>query len=148
MNAPSSTSISKPVSSPALTKNQTLVFDALTRAEAPMSAYTILDKLRDHGFRAPLQVYRALDKLLEFGMVHRLESLNAFVACAHQHNSCCGAGHGNGTVAFAICDSCGQVSEFHDHEVDHRLNDWAKAKKFQPAKTTIEIRGLCEACAA
>jgi Fur family zinc uptake transcriptional regulator len=137
-----------PVSSPALTKNQTLVFDVLDRSEAPMSAYTILDKLRDHGFRAPLQVYRALDKLTEFGMVHRLESLNAFVACAHRESSCCGAGHGHGTVAFAICESCSQVMEFHDHAVDHRLGDWAKSKGFKPSKTTIEIRGLCQACAA
>jgi len=144
MNAP----VSSPVSSPALTKNQNLVFDVLTRSDAPMSAYTILDKLRDHGFRAPLQVYRALDKLTEFGMVHRLESLNAFVACAHRESECCGAGHGHGTVAFAICESCGHVFEFHDHQVDHRLGDWAKGRGFKPAKTTIEIRGLCEACAA
>ncbi|WP_117192711.1 Fur family transcriptional regulator [Rhizobium terrae] len=145
MNAP----VSSPVSSPALTKNQSLVFDVLTRSDQPMSAYTILDKLRDQGFRAPLQVYRALDKLTEFGMVHRLESLNAFVACAHRASDCCGAhGHGHGTVAFAICESCGHVFEFHDHEVDHRLEGWTKGKGFKAAKTTIEIRGLCDACAA
>ncbi len=139
-----------PIVNPALTKNQTLVFDVLNRAEGPMSAYTILDKLRDHGFRAPLQVYRALDKLTEFGMVHRLESLNAFVACAHRDHECCGGahGHGHGTVAFAICESCNQVLEFHDHKVDHNLGDWAKSKGFKPSKTTIEIRGLCEKCAA
>jgi len=57
---------------PDLTKNQSLVMGALTRADGPLSAYTILDQLRDQGFRAPLQVYRALDKLVEFGMVHRL----------------------------------------------------------------------------
>ncbi|HEX5933140.1 MAG TPA: Fur family transcriptional regulator [Pseudorhizobium sp.] len=135
------------MNAPALTKNQSLVFDVLTKSDGPLSAYTILDRLRDSGFRAPLQVYRALDKLLEHGMVHRLESLNAFVACAHPQSSCC-TGHGHGTVAFAICDSCGQVIEFHDHEVDHRLGDWARGRKFRPAKTTIEIRGLCEACAA
>lgn len=139
-----------PIVTPALTKNQSLVFDVLTRADAPVSAYTILDRLRDHGFRAPLQVYRALDKLTEFGMIHRLESLNAFVACAHRNSECCGggSGHGHGTVAFAICDSCGNVSEFHDDKVDYRLGDWAKAKGFKPAKTTIEIRGLCHGCAA
>ncbi|WP_210056439.1 Fur family transcriptional regulator [Neorhizobium petrolearium] len=145
MNAP----VSSPASTPALTKNQSLVFEVLNSSDAPMSAYTILDKLRDHGFRAPLQVYRALDKLTEFGMVHRLESLNAFVACAHPNSECCSTGHGHhGTVAFAICESCGHVFEFHDHQVDHRLGDWAKGKGFKPAKTTIEIRGLCEACAA
>ena len=129
---------------PQLTKNQGLVFDVLRRSEQPVSAYTILDKLRDHGFRAPLQVYRALDKLLEFGLVHRLESLNAFVACAHPAESCCR----HGTVAFAICNSCGHVDEFHDHEVDHRLEAFTKARRFKPEKTTIEIRGLCAACAA
>ena len=87
-----------------LTRNQSLVFDALVGSDGPLSAYTLLDRLREHGFRAPLQVYRALDKLVEFGMVHRLESLNAFVACAHASESCC---HDHGTVAFAICNSCG-----------------------------------------
>src|SRR5690606_26549261 len=48
-----------------LTKNQALVLNALSRAEGPLSAYTILDRLRDDGFRAPLQVYRALEKLQE-----------------------------------------------------------------------------------
>ncbi|MCJ8506790.1 transcriptional repressor [Rhizobium lemnae] len=125
-----------------LTKNQTLVLDVLTRSEGPLSAYTILDKLRDHGFRAPLQVYRALEKLLEFGLVHRLESLNSFVACAHREHACCS----HGTVAFAICESCGQVSEFHDHVIDDQLNSWTRGKGFKPSKTTIEIRGLCAAC--
>lgn len=125
-----------------LTKNQTLVLDVLTRSEGPLSAYTILDKLRDHGFRAPLQVYRALEKLLEFGLVHRLESLNSFVACAHREHTCCS----HGTVAFAICESCGHVSEFHDHVIDDQLNHWTRGKGFKPSKTTIEIRGLCAAC--
>ncbi|MDK4723029.1 MULTISPECIES: Fur family transcriptional regulator [Rhizobium] len=132
------------MTTPMLTKNQSLVFDILTKAEAPLSAYTILDKLRDQGFRAPLQVYRALDKLLEYGVVHRLESINSFVACAHPHEDC----HSHGLVAFAICESCGQVIEFHDDEVDHRLMDWLKSQKFKAEKSTIEIRGHCANCAA
>ena len=131
-----------------LTKNQLHVLEKLEAASAPLSAYTLLDQLRERGFRAPLQVYRALDSLIKEGFVHRLESLNAFVACAHRESECCGGGHCHGTVAFAICDSCGHVSEFHDDEVDHRLGDWSKAKGFKPAKTTIEIRGLCRDCAA
>ena len=127
---------------PALTKNQALVFDALTKVQTPMSAYTILDQLRDHGFRAPLQVYRALDKLLDFGLVHRLESLNAFVACSHAQ---C---HGAGLIAFAICETCGQVSEFADQSVSRRLRNWAADNRFKPAKTTIEIRDTCSSCTA
>jgi len=58
--------------------------DLLKNNKVPLSAYDILDKLHDFGFRAPLQVYRALDKLIELGLVHRLETLNAFVACQHK----------------------------------------------------------------
>ena len=125
----------------ALTKNQALVFETLARAKTPMSAYTILDQLRDNGFRAPLQVYRALDKLLEAGLIHRLESMNAFVACSHEQ---C---HAAGLIAFAICENCGQVLEFADAAVSRHLTDWAQDHKFNVAKTTIEIRGACNTCA-
>lgn len=125
-----------------LTRNQTLVLDTLARADGPLSAYTILDRLRGDGFRAPLQVYRALEKLLGFGLVHRLESLNAFVACAHPH---C---HAQGLIAFAICEDCGQVDEFADAVVRERLGAWSADHGFRPEKTTIEIRGHCAACSA
>ena len=127
---------------PQLTRNQSLVFDALTNAEGPLSAYTILDKLRDHGFRAPLQVYRALDKLLEFGLVHRLESLNAFVACAHRHDH----EHEHGVTAFAICEDCGQVTEICDPGMEERLSVLAGLQHFKTEKTTIEMRGHCRNC--
>ncbi len=123
-----------------LTKNQSLVFSALSDARAPLSAYTILDRLREDGFRAPLQVYRALEKLLEIGLVHRLESINAFVACAHPQ---C---HNHGTMAFAICEDCGNVREFTDDQIAERLADWARTENFRPHKTIIELRGQCQAC--
>jgi Fur family zinc uptake transcriptional regulator len=123
-----------------LTRNQSLVLDTLSRADGPLSAYTILDRLRDEGFRAPLQVYRALDKLTGLGLVHRLESLNAFVACVQPH---C---HGGGMVAFAICERCGQVDEFADEVVVERLSGWAGKHDFHPHKTTIELRGTCATC--
>ncbi len=128
---------------PQLTKNQSLVMGALAHSDGPMSAYTILDKLRDNGFRAPLQVYRALDKLLEYGLVHRLESLNAFVACScpHEHE------HDHGVTAFTICEGCGQVTEFHDEVIEDRLSTLVRAQEFKTEKTTIEIRGHCKSCA-
>lgn len=127
---------------PELTKNQALVFGSLSDAGGPLTAYAILDLLRDNGFRAPLQVYRALDKLVEYGMVHRLESLNAFVAC--RHTGC--AAHG--AAAFAICESCGSVIEFMPDEAIDLLNKWTKAAGFGLARTTIELRGTCKACLA
>ena len=123
-----------------LTKNQALVFQALTKSPVPKTAYGLLDDLRSAGFRAPPQVYRALDKLVESGLVHRLESMNAFVACSHD------ACHPAGMVAFAICDRCGQATEFNDEIVAERLDDWTLARQFTPSRTTIEIRGECAEC--
>lgn len=125
-----------------LTKNQSLVLGALSETGTPMSAYDILDRLRDSGLRAPLQIYRALEKLVDQGAVHRLESMNAFVACSHA--KC----HDAGLVAFAICDECGTVSEFSDAEVSKRLGAWTRRNRFTATKTTIEIRGACSACSA
>jgi len=125
---------------PELTKNQALVFGSLSDAGGPLTAYAILDLLRDNGFRAPLQVYRALDKLVEYGMVHRLESLNAFVACSHKGCS------GHGAAAFAICEKCGDVREFSPDEAIRALKDWTDSQGFKLARTTIELRGTCKDC--
>ena len=127
-----------------LTKNQALVFGALEKSEGPMSAYAILDSLREAGFRAPLQVYRALDKLVEEGLAHKLESMNAFVACAHPEEKC--ANHG--LTGFAICDVCGHVIEFHHHGLENDLETLLQSKGFTPEKTVVEIRGKCDHCRA
>ncbi len=124
-----------------LTRNQELVLGTLNHSAGPLSAYDILDRLRGDGLRAPLQVYRALDKLVERGLAHRLESLNAFVACADAH---C---HRKGLIAFAICERCGKVDEFADPVIEDRLGGWAESKGFTVERTTMEIRGRCAECA-
>ncbi len=123
-----------------LTRNQELVLGTLTASNGPLSAYDILDKLRADGLRAPLQVYRALEKLVDRGLAHRLESLNAFVACADTH---C---HRKGLIAFAICESCGKVDEFADAIIEERLGAWAGKEGFKVERTTMEIRGRCAEC--
>ena len=125
-----------------LTRNQSLVLGKLEAAPGPLSAYTLLDLLRDDGFRAPLQVYRALDTLIKEGFVHRLESLNAFVACCEPHD------HSHRMTAFAICDRCGQVAEFSDHAVGEKLDEWIGASGFAAKKAVIEFRGTCAKCLA
>lgn len=126
---------------PDLTKNQSLVFETLSQAGAPLSAYTILDQLREHGFRAPLQVYRALDKLLERGLIHRLESLNAFVACQHNHS------HNHlGTTVFVICGTCGDVNELNDQVVSDQLMRRAVEENFRVESAMVELRGCCAGC--
>ena len=123
-----------------LTRNQELVLGTLNHSAGPLSAYDILDRLRGEGLRAPLQIYRALDKLVERGLAHRLESLNAFVACADAH---C---HRRGLIAFAICADCGKVDEFADEVIEERLGGWADQQGFTVERTTMEIRGRCAEC--
>jgi Fur family transcriptional regulator, zinc uptake regulator len=123
-----------------LTRNEQLVFGELENASMPLSAYTILDGLRPEGMRAPLQIYRALEKLVALGKVHKLESLNAFVACSHPH---CGA---HSISAFGICDKCEAVFEIADDGLSAVLQKLAKANSFVSKRAVIELRGLCASC--
>lgn len=125
-----------------LTKNQSLVMNTLAQAHGPLSAYTILDELRDQGFRAPLQVYRALDKLVELGLVHRLESLKSFVAC--QHPLC--DGEENEMVLFTICERCGDVDEIVSNTLASAVKGLAQDIEFSLDNSVIELRGLCAGC--
>ena len=123
-----------------LTKNQMLVLSVLEESSIPLSAYTILERLGEHGLRAPPQVYRALDKLLDLGLAHKLASMNSFLACQHTQ---CGS---HQVTSFAICDGCEQVSEIINTEFERQLNSLAKDVGLQPTRSTIEIHGLCDQC--
>lgn len=125
-----------------LTKNQLRVLEKLEASSGPLSAYMLLDQLREQGFRAPLQVYRALDGLMNAGFVHRLESMNAFVACSEPHD------HSHRLIAFAICDKCGHVSEFSDEVIGEQLDAWVGSTGFAAKRAVIEFRGTCAKCAA
>ncbi len=123
-----------------LTRNQQLVYDAVQHSSEPLSAYTLLDKLRGDGLKAPLQIYRALDKLVEQGLVHRLETLNAFVACQHAHDDTQSA------TVFMICETCGTVAECSNACLSGDLQQLATGNGFKVAKTSIELRGTCGKC--
>lgn len=124
----------------ALTRNQRLVFEVLERSSKPLSAYELLEKLQPSGLKAPPQIYRALEKLSQKGMIHRLESLNAFVACSHPDcaNSI--------DSVFAICSSCGGVDEFHGEKVIEILKTAALEDGFFLESSTIELKGNCTKC--
>ena len=123
-----------------LSNKQQLFMDLREKKPNPMSAYMILDQLRDSGFRAPLQIYRALEKLIDMGRVHRLESLNAFIACSHM--SC----EKGGATAFVICDRCENVQEVCDESVSLFLAGLTQKAKFRASKSSIELHGVCDAC--
>ena len=81
------------------------VLEALLASHAPLGAYELIDRLAEQGARpAPITIYRALDFLREQGLVHRIESRNAFIACVHNHAS-------GDPVVFLICEKCGAVGE-------------------------------------
>lgn len=139
--APETTPVSQQmIDRTSLSQNQKLVLNVLEKGTGAMSAYMILDELRDVGLRAPLQVYRALEKLILIGRVHRLESLNAFISCSHL--SC----EKNSVPAFVICDKCDQVEEICDDTVSLFLAGLEEKTKFKTSKSSIELHGVCDAC--
>lgn len=122
-------------------RNQQLVLDVLRQADKPLGAYEVLGLLRDQGLRAPLQIYRALERLIADGAVHRIESVNAYALCSHDH---CGT---NGHAVFAICTQCGIATELRDPALDRLLNRLARKQRFSTKATTVELSGVCEDCA-
>jgi Fur family zinc uptake transcriptional regulator len=122
-----------------LNSTQERVHRILQDARRPLTAYAILDQLRGHTKATPPTVYRALSKLIACGLVHRIESLNAYVTCpGHSHP---------GVAAFAICSNCGSVEEFVDSRIGDRLRAWSRSHSFRLQDTAVELKGLCAACA-
>lgn len=124
-----------------LTRNQRLVLDAIDRAKRPVGAYEILRRLQPQGLHSPVQIYRAVDRLILLGNVHRVEKLNAFVACSCPH------GDTGRTAILAICEDCGRVTEFHDEAIESRLDAWAKTSGFHIERVCLELTGRCGSCA-
>ncbi|TBR12307.1 MAG: transcriptional repressor [Lysobacter sp.] len=111
-------------------------------AGRPLKAYELLDRMKaTHEGAAPPTVYRALDFLLENGFIHRLASINAFVACHHP-------GAAQHAVPFLICDNCQAAVELEDEHVVDALTHRALALGFKPRAQTLEVHGLCAKCVA
>jgi Fur family zinc uptake transcriptional regulator len=116
------------------------VLQALLSSHRPLGAYEIIEQLaKDIQRPAPITVYRALDFLMENGLVHRIESRNAFLACAHNHDEL-------SMVAFLICDHCGSVGEIPATPVANSINDAARGTGFVPKLSVVEITGTCVHC--
>jgi Fur family zinc uptake transcriptional regulator len=116
------------------------VLRALLASHKPLGAYEIIDALAQQMPRpAPITVYRALDFLMANGLVHRIESRNAYLACAHGHDAAA-------LVAFLICDRCGSVGEIPAAAVAQSLNAAARTSGFAPKLSVVEITGTCAHC--
>jgi Fur family zinc uptake transcriptional regulator len=117
------------------------VLRLILQAGEPVGAYALLDSLKAlTGGGKPPTVYRALDFLLAQGLIHRVERLNAFVGC---HD---GAVHAH-AAQFLICRTCGRATEVEDAAVEKAIAAAAASAGFTPARTTVEIEGVCAECA-
>lgn len=128
-----------------LTALRRRVLELVWGGHGPILAYDILDLLRDERMRdqkrgaAPPTVYRALDFLLANGLIHRIESLNAYIGCGAPSD-----GHAG---QFLICGDCGSVGELDDPDITRLIAAKAEAMGFAVAHQTIEAMGLCPECA-
>lgn len=116
------------------------VLEYLLQDHRAMGAYDILEKLRADGFGSqPPVAYRALEFLVTHGFAHKIEKLNAFVACSHP-----GAGH---SPAFMICRNCDTVAEAETTPAAGDLGEAARAAGFVIERAVVEAEGLCPTCA-
>ena len=125
---------------PRLTRNERLVFAALSESGGPMKAYDLLARLKDAGVRAPMTIYRALDGLAAKGLVHKIDALNAFVICSHDS--------GHSVQKFLICRDCGATIEAPPTELEQEVCNLAAETGFAVTTARLEVVGLCRACKA
>lgn len=118
--------------------NDLRVLRVLREANGPLTAYQILDHLKDAGISGPPTVYRALSNLMELGLAHRIETLNAYLLCRDQQHCM--------RPAFAICEQCGTVAEFSDSLMQTRLQEITEQMGFGARAGSIEVRGRCAEC--
>ena len=127
-----------------LTPIRARVLGLIADAGKPVKAYDLLDRVRageGAGADAPPTIYRALDFLLANGFIHKLQSVNAFVACHHPNSD-------QHSVPFLICDSCHNAVELEDEKVVALLTKQARALGFEPQAQTLEVHGRCARCEA
>jgi Fur family zinc uptake transcriptional regulator len=124
----------------ALTELRRRVLELVWEGHRPVGAYDLLEKLqRERRKAAPPTVYRALDFLMENGLIHKIESLNAFVGCGAPAQR-----HGG---QFLICQICGAVAELNDATVSRRIAAKAADLGFEVESQMVEVLGTCPDCA-
>ncbi|MBC8749911.1 Fur family zinc uptake transcriptional regulator [Paraburkholderia sp. WC7.3g] len=124
-----------------LTPIRRKVLELLLNSGRATKAYSLLDEMRQiHPGSAPPTVYRALDFLLSAGLVHRIESINAFTVC-HDLTQC---QHG----ILVVCQQCGSVTELYQPKLRQALVAQIEDAGYRLASDEIELKGLCAACQA
>jgi len=125
------------------TKLRQDVFQEIASTYTSIGAYDILARLAEKGTRlAPISVYRAIDALIEAGVIHRLESKNAYFACRRLD-------HATGRrPIFLACERCNAVLEADAEGIFDTIDRVSRAASFQPRVKFVEVSGLCRSCAS
>jgi Fur family zinc uptake transcriptional regulator len=129
-----------------LTATRRRVLELVWQNHRAVKAYDLLSHLKAEDPSAkPPTIYRALDFLMEEGLIHRVESLNAFVGCNHPatEGSEPSSAH---ECQFFICEQCQEVTEFCTEALNRQLRQLAEASQFHVTRHTIELHGLCHRC--
>ena len=123
-----------------MTRQRRAVLAVLLAERRPLSAYELRDMLLpEDAAITPASVYRCLDFLVEHGLVHRLETTRAFIACDHPDHP-----H---AVQFLICRQCGAVVEAEDTRVAAAADSLGQRLGFVLDQRTVELTGVCATCA-
>lgn len=139
-----------------VSRNQDLVLGVLRAAAGrALTAYEVLARLEAVRVRGPQTVYRALDALRQAGLVHRIESINAFTVCVHADGTGAHGAkrHGPGPhvhlhrPTFAVCRDCGAIQELDDAPLAAALDVVADRTGYRVRERVIELVGACPTCA-
>lgn len=125
-----------------LTATRQRILEILTASDRPLGAYDLIRAIAETSDRPvrPPTVYRALDFMTRVGLVRRIESRNAFVACARPERA--------EAIAFFLCNRCGVAAEFEDSEIDRLLAKDASVLGFRLTRRVLEVEGTCRTCDA
>jgi Fur family zinc uptake transcriptional regulator len=121
------------------TQQRAQVLRLIVAARKPLKAYDVLERMIEaNGETAPMTAYRVLDFLTEHGFIHRLASLNSYVACRHPEVQ--------RSVPFLICERCNELVEIDGQNMVELLDSLAAAHSFQARAQTLEVLGECAGC--
>jgi Fur family zinc uptake transcriptional regulator len=124
-----------------LTKIRQQVLEIIWAQHSPIGAYDVLQKLQQAGHKpAPPTAYRALDFLVSAKLIHRVESLNAYIGCPSPN--------ANHQCQFYICSECGDVAEVSNSAVSEALIASASDLGFVSHQPVIEVHGICKNCSS
>lgn len=126
--------MSRKASTGALTRNQSIVLDALKAARQPMKAYDLLPLVEGKGVKAPMTIYRALDALIDRGLVYKLKASKTYIA--YQTT-------GSHIPVFLVCENCGQTTLVTDPDVERAARNLVAETEFTADRMRVEITSRC-----